>query len=449
MTAPRRTVALLTGSQDDTCAPGHEARGFDRLVDLRPPGRNFALDAGRLARQLRCTIPPRLQDLIEIAATVYGADLALKRGENEQWVRSIFCLIPVRDADFWRSIEPQLAEFLYVLSHDSFEFEFPARAERAEGPGDILPDDALQGFDCVALLSGGIDSFSGATALLATGRTPLFVAHRPQNALVAAAQEHVRECLEARFGRRVEVVVDRSGPVRPEGAAQPFPPPEAREPSQRTRSFLYLSLAAVACRAADVRQLICPENGVLAINPPLTEARVGGNSTAGARPRALAQFADLLAAAGLPVEVENPFIYQTKGQLIRDVLRPQFSARQIQGTVSCWMAGRASRPCGGCVPCLVRTVAMQAAGLPAEAHVVDPLGPEQMAGRHTDARANLVDLISLARRVSRLADAELLREYPVLLDLPPAVNVGEAIGMLRRFADEVHQATTSLRIARA
>ncbi len=449
MTAARRTVALLTDPPDDVCARGPEGQDFDLLIDLRAPGRNFALDTGRFARQLRGTIPPRLRDLIEIAATVYAADLALKRGQNEQWVRSVFCRIPVREADFWRSVEPQLAEFLYVLSHDNFGFEFRARAERAEGPPDIPPSSALQGFDCVALFSGGIDSFSGATALLATDRTPLFVAHRPQNALVAAAQEHVRQCLETRFGRKIEVIVNRSGPVRPEGAAQPFPPPEARETSQRTRSFLYLSLAAVACRAAGVRQLICPENGVLAINPPLTEARVGGNSTAGARPRALARFAGLLEALGLSVEVQNPFIYQTKGQLVRDVLRPHFSAKQIQGTVSCWMAGRASRPCGGCVPCLVRAVAMQAAGLPPEAHVADPLGPEQMTGRDTDARANLVDLISLARRVSRLTDAALLREYPVLLDLPPTADLGEVAGMLRRFADEVHQATSSLEIARA
>lgn len=91
---------------------------------------------------------------------------------------------------------------------------------------------------------------------------------------------------------------------------------------------------------------------------------------------------------------------------------------------------------------------MQAAGLPSEAHVVDPLGLERMAGRDTDAHANLVDLLSLARRFSRLTDAELLGEYPVLLDLPPAANVGEAIGMLRRFADEVHQSTRSLEIAR-
>ena len=172
MTAPRRTVVLLTDPPDDVCARGPEGQDFDLLIDLRAPGRNFALDTGRFARQLRGTIPPRLRDLIEIAATVYAADLALKRGQNEQWVRSVFCRIPVREADFWRSVEPQLAEFLYVLSHDNFEFEFRARTEWAEGPPDISPSNALQGFDCVALLSGGIDSFSvrGSPAAERAGR---------------------------------------------------------------------------------------------------------------------------------------------------------------------------------------------------------------------------------------------------------------------------------------
>jgi hypothetical protein len=277
----------------------------------------------------------------------------------------------------------------------------------------------------------------------------VFVAHRPQNATVAAAQEHVRRCLGERFGEGIRLVVDHCGPAPSRRGARPFPPPETREPSQRTRSFLYLSLAAVACQAAGVDRFICAENGVLAINPPLTKARVGGNSTAGTRPRALALFARLLCSMGLKVTTENPFIYQTKGQLVRDVLRPNFSARQIQSAVSCWMAGRASRPCGGCVPCLVRAVAMHVAGLPREAHLVDPLDPGSAMGRDADAHANLVDLLSFARRASSLSDAELLRACPVLLDLPPQVDLAGAVSLLRRFADEVHQATAELPLARA
>lgn len=439
MTARTKRVALVTGLPDDERARQPAYRMPDLQIGFHGPHRNFALGIDRLGRELRREIGPRLRDLVDVAATVYAADLALKRGENEDWVRSTSFLVPVRDVDFWRSVEPQLAGLLYLLSYDNHWFDFCRRSELDE-PAPLAETGGLTDFDCVGLLSGGIDSFAGATALLATGRRPLFVAHRPQNAAIAAAQEHVRRCLGERFGREVKLAVDRSRPTRTRGDGRPFPPPDAREPSQRTRSLLYLSLGAAACTAAGVGQLICPENGVLAINPPLTEARVGGNSTAGTRPRVLARFSELLAAMGLSVEVENPFLCQTKGQLLRDVLRPNFPAAQIQGAVSCWMVGRGSRPCGGCVPCVVRAVAMRAARLPPEAHKVDPLDPGGMIGADTNARANLVDLISFARRVVSSSDADLARVCPVLLELPPHGNVPGAIALLRRFADEVHQA---------
>jgi 7-cyano-7-deazaguanine synthase in queuosine biosynthesis len=448
MTSPAQTVALVTGLPEDELAGRPAYQRPDLRVSFEGARRNFTLDIRRLARDLRHEISPRLCDLIEIAATVYAADLAFKRGENEDWVRSVSLLIPVRDPDLWRSVEPQLCGLLYSLSHDNCVLEFCRRVEPGES---VRPSEAgvPGGFDCVALLSGGIDSFAGATALLATGRSPLFVAHRPQNAVISAAQRHVCQCLGQRFGRHVRLIVNRARPVRTEEGEGRFPSPEARESSQRTRSLLYLSLGAAACEAAGVGQLVCAENGVLAINPPLSEARVGGNSTAGVRPRVLARFSDLLRAMGLSVEVQNPFLYQTKGQLLRDVLRKHFSARQIQGAVSCWMAGRASRPCGGCVPCLVRAVSMHAAGLPPEAHGISPLDPASTVGTGTDAHANLVELVGFARRVSASSDAELLRLCPVLLELPPGGNVSGAIDLLRRFTAEVNEATANLPLARA
>jgi hypothetical protein len=104
------------------------------------------------------------------------------------------------------------------------------------------------------------------------------------------------------------------------------------------------------------------------------------------------------------------------------------------------MAGRASRPCGTCIPCLVRALAMQTAGLPREAHLVDPLSTGGETGPESAARANLVDLITLTHRLRALSDQELLHAYPVLLELPPDAAIRPAVAMLRRFAEEAEQA---------
>ena len=433
MPAPVRVI-LATGLPPGALAlhPGFE--GADLTLSFAGRRRNVIFDPGRLVKLLGCDLPDRLWDLLEIALTVYVADIAFPRGENEDWVRHTSLLVPVREVELWREIEPQLAEFLYVLSHDSYAFEFVGRAEGQRPTAQA--EKRRTNHDCVALLSGGIDSFAGATMLLATGRQPLFVAHRAQNPAIVTAQERVRKALARRFEREVELAAVSCGPVKSTDTEYPYPPPEQRETSQRTRSFFFLSLGAVACHAVGAKVLFCPENGVLALNLPLTEARVGGYSTASTRPRTLARFAKLLAALGVEVRVDNPFVYQTKAQLTRDVLRPHFSTAEIQSAVSCWMAGRSARPCGGCVPCLIRAITMEIAGLPREAHMIDPLTTGSTTGPESAARANLVDLLTFTHRFRSLDDDELLRAYPVLLELPPEVSIRAAVAMLRRFAEE-------------
>ncbi len=147
-------------------------------------------------------------------------------------------------------------------------------------------------------------------------------------------------------------------------------------------------------------------------------------------------------------------MYQTKAELIRDFLRPVLSPLDIQKTVSCWMAGRKHRQCGGCIPCLLRRISMLAAGLHDEAYMMDILGDDEaymmdilgepLAHGGTDAFTNLVDLLSQASTVLTHTDEELLMEYPRLLDLAMSgVAVEEVLGMLRRFAGEVKQVLTT------
>jgi len=436
-----RRVVVATGLPPDALGRWAEHGTPDLTLALSGPHRNVVLDHDRLTAQLGRGLPDRLLDLLEIALAVYSADIAFPRQENEDWVRSTSFLLPVRDPDTWQQIEPQLAEFLYVLSHDAYVFEFERRTgdrgPRTEDERHPAEAGGPQcGHDCAALLSGGIDSFAGATALLATARRPLFVAHRPQNPAIVTAQEHVRKALARRFGADTALAAIRCGPARTPRPEYPYPPPDERETSQRTRSFLFLSLGAAACCAAGVDTLYCPENGILSLNVPLTEARVGGYSTASTRPKTLARVCSLLSALGFPIRVENPFVYQTKAQLVRDVLRPHFTVADIQGAVSCWMAGRYSRPCGGCIPCLIRAISMEAAGLPREAHLVDPLATGGATGPESATRANLVDLLTFTHRFRSLDDISLLRAYPMLLELPPEVSTRAAVAMLKRFAEE-------------
>jgi hypothetical protein len=203
-----------------------------------------------------------------------------------------------------------------------------------------------------------------------------------------------------------------------------------------------MTLAAVAAATAGLKEAYIPENGVLTASLPLSRARIGSLSTRSTDPGVITLFNALCEQAGWTCRMQNPFLYQTKAQLLRDVLRSALHPLDIQKTVSCWMTGRLNRQCGGCVPCILRRIAMLAAGLPDEAYMMDVLSqPLKHAG--TDAFTNLVDLLGQTDMVLTKSEEELLRECPRLLELAAAgADLIQVIATLRCHATEVKQVLT-------
>jgi 7-cyano-7-deazaguanine synthase in queuosine biosynthesis len=410
---------------------------YDLLLDWQSERANSRRDLNRLLALLPAAPSPLAVDLAEIASAVYLSDLALQRGRNEEWVRHWELEIPVREADFWRSQSQALSHLLYVLTRDEVAFEFVPLA----GPVAELPARGSEGWqaDCVSLLSGGIDSLAGAVLQLQTHRQPLFVAHQSGNPTIRRAQQAVSEMLTAlapgqwRLGT---VLLHGGGGGR---EAWPFPPPAEREPSQRSRSLLFMSLAVLAASGQGVDDIFVAENGILTVALPLSGARIGGHSTRSTHPRVLNLVNDLIHSAGLSCRLSNPFVYQTKAELISHILRPSLSPFDIQRTVSCWAAGRQSRQCGACVACLIRRFAMLAAGLPDEAYQADLLGhPSDYVG--TEGYGNLMDLLGLCNDFMHSSDLELLQRLPELLEMQSSTGgLADTLAMYRRFATEVQQ----------
>src|SRR5262249_8976421 len=120
-------------------------------------------------------VPSVFLDLIDIAVYVYCADQAITRGGGgiqdggeigQNWRRTLFFRIPVRNPDVWesRSILPQLISTLSFLSEDEYHFEFEHLKKDTSLQGyldfNATPYDGL--VEEVALFSGGLDSLAGA-----------------------------------------------------------------------------------------------------------------------------------------------------------------------------------------------------------------------------------------------------------------------------------------------
>lgn len=294
-------------------------------------------------------------DLLLVASGVYAADKRINRASEAQdgWAREIDLHIPVGDPDKWSAICPDLQGMLKFLTGDIWRIFFRNRPDAFAvlATEEQLP--LAQGE--ISLFSGGLDSFIGAIDLLAKGRFPLFVSH----GWVGNDSKHQGLCLKAlrdTYGEN-RVLQLRSRIGFDEGLIQGV----ASEQTERSRSFLFFSLAALAASGLDgMTTITVPENALISLNVPLDPLRLGAYSTRTTHPFFVASFNNLLSQLGISARLFNPYRFKTKGEMAAECKNSALLADHIAATTSCSSANKArwkgETPghCGHCVPCIIR-----------------------------------------------------------------------------------------------
>lgn len=373
-------------------------------------------------------------DLLLLAATVFAADRAIRRGDRELLARQIQLTLPVANPDVLVPQVSAIEDILRRLSNDAWRVTFktyrtPERPEpeSAEVPGRVL------------LFSGGLDSLAAAVEF-GKGTAPLqLVSHVTHNTATRNTQKELAALLKkSRFNIHHDqfFVSSRDG--------EPGTMPHDSEASQRTRSFLFMTLAALTARRRGYRDILfLAENGQMAIHLPLTQGRVGAFSTHTAHPDVLVGMQAFLSAVlAYPLTITNPYVHRTKAEVVAVVRKGL--PRAIPLTVSCWKNARLPKGiehCGECVPCYVRRIALESGGRDPTKYAKDPWRKDVAVLAPSDAgRRNLVDLIEFIVRLERGSDDEIMHEWPELYS--PHVKADETIAMYRRFAAEARRVLT-------
>ena len=292
----------------------------DKVLDLRLGSGDdqIRLKIADLTTRLVADLPPALIDLVEIASYVYCADQAFTRGGNgvlnfgAAWRRHLSFHIPVREPSLWSSPEvlAALRNTLGFLSDDEYFFHFSQHKNPApiQSYLELNPEvDTVSELDEVLLFSGGLDSLGGAVIeAVRDKRRVALVSHR-SNPKISSKQKRLIESLNGHCHAlpfHVPVWVQKGKALD-------------REYTQRTRSFLYVALAAVVARAFRLQRIRFYENGVVSMNFPISEQVVGGRATRTTHPQVLNGYAALLTLlTEAPFEVENPFLWKTKGEVV-------------------------------------------------------------------------------------------------------------------------------------
>lgn len=209
----------------------------------------------------------------------------------------------------------------------------------------------------VCLFSGGLDSLIGAVDVIQNPNIkPLLVSRSATGD--NSYQKRLLEKLPTTDAFRINDAPRKAKLV-----------PWQKEGTTRSRSLLFIALAACCAdaisefRSISSTKLLIPENGVIAINPPLTHRRIGAASTRTAHPHYLEGIRRCFNAMGIKADIENPFALMTKGEMILNSQHRALLDPLVSKTVSCGKYKRKGRQCGRCLPCLIRRSANHAAGI--------------------------------------------------------------------------------------
>jgi len=301
------------------------------------------------------------RDLLILATTIFAADTRIQRENGDDgWTREITLSVPVSDPARWNGAKAAIKRALRFLTGDIWELDFRSSATAISLSTNRDPA-KTPGGAAVSLFSGGLDSFIGALDFVKAGGPLVLVGHytdgstsKPQD----TAFKHVYSLIQA--AQHVSLL--RAWIVAPSDVFG-----SGNDDRQRSRSFLFFAIGVLVAEAIESQELIVPENGLISLNVPLTDLRIGSYSTRTTHPHYMSLVQVALDELGIAVRLRNPYQFKTKGEMLSECAAPEGLLKAAATTMSCahptasrWLRKGAPplQHCGRCTACLIRRAAL-------------------------------------------------------------------------------------------
>ncbi len=433
----------------------------DRDLRLRLWGKDgpdkITLRIEDIHKKMSKDVPDSFQDLLEIATYVYSADQAIPRGADDVdsfghgWRRDLHFIIPVRKPDFWNGddIHQALRSTLGFLSDDNYHFEFVKLKEAQAFQGYLKFDDdgRLFGYpEQVVMFSGGLDSLAGAIdEVLNEKHKVVLVTHKSTPKL------------NTRHRRLEKMIADKAGENAPLHIGVRVNKNKGLnyEYTQRSRSFLYVSIGATIAKMLNLKSVRFYENGVISLNLPVCAQVVGGRATRTTHPRVIRGFQEIISlVAGEPFTIENPYIWKTKAGVI-EVITKAGCQDMIAASTTCthtWEMTNHHTHCGTCSQCIDRRFAMIAAKAdqhdPVEAYKADIFTQSRskdedkiMAAAYLERANQVRDQDDITQFIARFSEVSRVFRY---LNGNPGSVAQKVYDLYKRHAKEVCDAMDTM-----
>ena len=379
-------------------------------------------------RKRKYTIPQAAWDFLTIALAAVVVDGATPRKTSpDGWTRVLDMRVALNAPEEWAQSLPVLESAMNFLTTDVWGIEAVAGGAPAPAPTETNRPIA----DGAALLSGGLDSLIGAIDLTAQGITLLAVSQ------TVRGDSDKQEGFAARIGGGLDLLQLNHNASTPRSD---------KETSQRSRSLIFLAFALIAAcstakyEAGQTVPIYLSENGFIAINPPLTDARLGSLSTRTAHPAFLSKIQAVFDNMGLHVRIVNSYSEKTKGEMLKECVDQAALRREAVLSTSCGRFQRYNyRHCGRCIPCQIRRAAFLEWGNPDTTnYVFDRLG------RRDPDHARFDDVMSSAMAIATVDEVGLDRWIGTSLSAREITNAPALRLMVGRGIEELRTLHSSL-----
>lgn len=306
----------------------------------------------------------RQKDLLEMAGYIFAADRKTYRGhpddvEYHNWSRKFHFHFYVRDIEFWNQdkIKKILAEGLCFMTGD-VEYEFTFYKAEPDFPEDIFDNEnfEIEGKEelSILLFSGGIDSLAGALEKIKTTKDEIcLVSHQSGVPTVKTTQKSLFGELNRIYPNRCKHYKFRCGLAKK----------KSRDETQRTRPFLYCSMAFAIATTYNQDNINVYENGVTSINLPETQDLMNGRASRTTHPKTIGLLEKLFTEiSGKEFKINHPFLFKTKTDVI-ELLKKNDGLRLLDSSVSCsrtFQKPQGKTHCGRCTQCVDRRFAVYA-----------------------------------------------------------------------------------------
>ncbi|MCD8501619.1 MAG: hypothetical protein LRY71_08050 [Bacillaceae bacterium] len=301
-------------------------------------------------------------DLLCLATAVYLADTRISRDLHSQdsWTREIHIELPVYDLKKFSEARPIFERMLNFLTGDKWTIDFTQKVVKI-----IEPDEAqseCKEFEVASLFSGGMDSLISTIDYLEQKKKIILVSHAGEG-FTKNSQTNILHDFEGKYQLDDLLYLDLWMVFEKD-----FLPGGGNENSTRSRSFLFIALGIFAIsNFTTIKELQVPENGLIALNIPLDDLRIGSHSTRTTHPFYLNLWNGVLKILDTDKLVINPYWNKTKGEMANECMNKEYLSEIMERSNSCsspikarWK-GLPPQHCGFCVPCIIRRAAMHKA----------------------------------------------------------------------------------------